>query len=200
MAKPNSAIAAAIAGETAVTSSGSLEAIQALAVEARDLEKEISDLQQTLKEKNVKLYEIYHVKMPDLMLAANVDQVGIPANGNLPAMDAEMKPFYSANIAASWPEEKRQAGFQYLEKLKAGDLIKTKVEALYGRGKLGDARKAAATLAKKKGVSVELKQAVHPQTLTAWLKEQVEEKKFTPNLELIGGSVGRVVKMKERKE
>lgn len=200
MAKINPTVAAAIAAETAAPSTTSLEKIERSVAEARDLEKEIEDIQNTLKEKNVKLYELYHVTLPDLMMAANVDTLGLPAKGNLPAVDAEMKPYYSANIAASWPEEKRAEAFEYLISLKAGDLIKADVIASYGRSKIADAKKLAAQLSKKKGVSAVLKQAVHSQTLTAWLKEQVEKHNRTPNLEKIGGSVGQVVKLKARKE
>lgn len=200
MAKPNRTIAAAIAAENVASSSSSLEEIERAANEARDLEKEIEDLSALLKEKNATLYKLYHVTLPDLMMAANVDHLGLPAKGNLPAMDAELKPFYSANIAAGWPEEKRGAAFEYLIDLKAGDLIKTDVVASYSRGKVGEARKLAASLAKKKGVQAIIKEAVHAQTLTAWLREQVEKHNFTPNLELIGGAVGNVVKLKQRKE
>jgi hypothetical protein len=34
--------------------------------------------------------------------------------------------------------------------------------------------------------------------LKAWLKNQIEKQQFTPNLEKIGGVVGRVVKIKDR--
>lgn len=200
MAKPNRAIAAAMAAETLTKPTTSLEKIEVAASRARDLEKEIEDLQNTLKEKNVELYGLYHVTLPDLMVEASVDHIGLPAKGNLPAVDAELKPYYSANIAASWPEERRAAAFEYLIKLKAGDLIKTDVIASYGRGKVQDARKLAQSLAKKKGVSAVMKQAVHANTLTAWLKESVERNNFTPNLELIGGAVGSVVKLKARKD
>ena len=201
MAKPNKTVAAAIAAERgSISSASALNEILRVASEARVLEREIADLNERLADKSASLRQIYHAKLPDLMLAAGIDHIGLPAVGNLPAMDAEMKPYYSASIAASWPDDRKAAAFKYLESLGSGDLIKTQVTAAYARGKLAEAKKVAAQLSKKKGVSVDLKQTVHTQTLTAWLKEQVEKHNKTPNLELIGGTVGRVVKLSERKD
>jgi hypothetical protein len=48
----------------------------------------------------------------------------------------------------------------------------------------------------KKGLEVSVKENVHSATLTAWLKEQVEKHHTIPELDKIGGTIGRVVTLK----
>lgn len=176
-----------------------LKAIRQLAERGRDLEKLIEKGQEALSVLSEEYNSIFYNKLPTMMSEANLDRLGMPAKGSLPAVDLELKPYYSAVIAASWPEEKRREAFDYLISIKAGDLIKTEVVAQYGRGNLKEAQKLAKVLSKKKNVSSVLKETVHSGTLSSWFKDQVENKNFTPNLEKIGGSMGFVVKPKARK-
>jgi hypothetical protein len=52
----------------------------------------------------------------------------------------------------------------------------------------------------KAGFEFENKRAMPWNTLTSFVKEQVEVKQKTPNLEVIGATVGKIVKLKPRKE
>lgn len=174
-----------------------LTRIREKAVAARDAEQELKDLEERLKETKNRLNHIYHEELPDLMFEAGVDEIGIPASGNLPAMVAKLGPYYQANIATGWPEERRTAAFNWLDNNKHGDLIKTEISILLPRGKREEAQKLIKQLSKY-GPSI--KQSVPFQTLTAWLKDLVESGKDLPPLEVIGGTVGQVVKLKERKD
>ena len=174
-----------------------LTRIRETAGNARDLEKEITDLEERIKHKKQTLNTIYHHELPDLMFEAGVDEVGLPAEGNLPSMVAKLGPYYAANIAAGWGEEKRDAAFNWLDTNGHGDLIKTQVTISLPR----EARAQAAKLIKQlEAYHPEVKQSVHPGTLTAWLREQVESGEDLPPLDVIGGTVGQVVKLKERKD
>jgi hypothetical protein len=176
-----------------------LDAITNKATEARDLELEIADLEEVLSEKKVRLNAIYHAELPELMLAAGVDTLGLPAQGNQPAYDGKLKPFYSANIAASWDAEKRAEGFRALEEVGAADLIKQTVTVQLPRGSKEEAEKLVKTIGEL-GWTPAVAETVNHQTLTAWLKAQVETGGTIPPLDKIGGTIGNKVTLKKRKD
>lgn len=176
-----------------------LKRLRDLVAQTRDLEKRKSDLEEQLKEVSKQLSGeegMYFHKLPDLMSELGVSVMTLEAEGNMPAVEAKAGPFYAANIAAGWPEEKRTAAFKWLDKNGHGDLIKTEVSVRFNREDRGRAR-AFAKLAKTYG-SPEIHEAVAWNTLTAWLREQVEDKGYVPPLDIIGGSVGRSVKLKTK--
>lgn len=178
-----------------------LEALKAEAVKARILELEIADLEERLQQKQEQLTKLYRSTLPDMMEEAGVDTIGVPPSGNLPGTDYEIKPYYSANIAASWDPGKREDAFSVLKKYKAESLIKTEVKSNFGKGQMAAAKKLI-TAAKKLKAAVSIKQSVHPGTLSAWLREIYSSGKALPasDLEKIGALVGRYVAPKERKE
>lgn len=197
--KPPAALAAAIAaGPPAGASEDRLEALRGMVRRARDLEERKAELAEELRLVGEELERLYFTDVPDLMDEVGVDRVGLQAEGNHGATDATAQPFYSANIAASWPEERRRAAFSWLEGNGHGDLIKTEVVVKFPREARARAIKFAAQ-AEKSGLSPVVRESVHSQTLTAWLKEQVEQHGEMPPLDVVGGFVGRVVRLKERK-
>lgn len=182
-------------------SSDKLDALKSKAADARDLELTIEDLETKIKSLKTELNSIYATALPAAMDAAQVDHIGIPQDGNKPAMDFRLRPFYAASIAAAWSPDRKEQAFAVLEKYDALDLIKTKVEANLPKGDLLLAQKLvdAATALK---IPTTLSKSVHTQTLTAWLKELVETHHTFPpqeDLEKIGGSIGRIVRPQERK-
>lgn len=179
----------------------SLEILQQHAAKARDLELEIQDLSSQIHEKNDQLKVLYNETMPNLLDALKLDRIGIAPDGNKPGADFKMASYYSANIAASWDDDRKELGFALLEKLKAGDLIKAEVTSRLPKGSLKVAKQLVAA-AKKLGVTAVLKKSVHNQTLSAWLRELYEDRHQSlpqSELEKIGASVGRKVVPEERK-
>lgn len=176
----------------------SLTALREGVAKFRDLQAAKSDLEERLKAVNIEINELEFGKLVDLMDAARVPSITIEAEGNLPQMRVEIKPYYHANISADWPEEKRRAAFGFLDKDGSGDLIKTEVTTAFAR----DQREAALKYLDKlreEGMNASAKEAVAWNTLTAWVKEQIEKKNrtFTPEeLEALGAKVGRVAKIK----
>ena len=197
---PSQPSAAAVAAmkNRAAPSEDKLEKVRTFLREARDIDRQIMDLEDALKVKNARKLELIQKELPDLYDEAGIDNLGLPAEGNLPAYDCKLGPYYKASISADWPEEDRAKAFAYLEKQGASDLIKSTYVVLLPRGKRAIAIKVEAAL-KKLGVEFSEKLDVPWNTLTAWLKEQVEKHKTTPELDLLGATVGRVVKLKERK-
>lgn len=183
---------------TSALSGDMLKKLSDKATELRDVELEIATLEERLSTLNTRKYNIEREELPELMGEAGVDSVGIPASGNQPALDLKLRPFYKAGIGAEWEPERRQAGFDYLDEVGAGDLIKTGLIVAFAR----EDREEAKTLLKqlrKLGHKPEIKQDVHWATLTSWLKEKSEAGDDV-KLDLIGGQVGMIVKPTPRKK
>lgn len=181
-----------------------LDVIRKHAAAARDIELEIADLENQVRDLKAKLWNLYHGTIPSLLNDAGLDRVGVPPDGNKPGVDYILRPYYAASISSKWDEPKRQMAFDVLRQYKANDLIKTKVEARFPKGNLQAAKKLAAHIKKMKieDAAIVLEQSVHASTLTAWLKDIYERGQALPasDLEKIGASVGQYVRASDRKE
>jgi hypothetical protein len=175
-----------------------LDAIRDVARQLRDKEKEILDLDERLKATKAEVLDLKHKKLVDLMQEAGVDKIGLPAEGNYPPSDAVLSPYYHAVIAANWEPERRQAAFNWLESEGHGDLVKTVVTVAFGRDERQRAREITQYL-ELMGVQHSVQLDVPWNTLTAFVREQVEKYHRVPPLETIGATVGQVVKLKPRK-
>ena len=193
------ALAQKMSSGVAKAGSDQLDAITEAAVLLRDAEREKSDIEDRLSEKNKQIQELRFKTLPDLMHEAGVDRLGLPAQGNLPPCDAKLSPYYHANIAADWPPEKRQAAFDWLEQNGHGDLLKVTVSVSFSKSQMDEARALEGQLVDM-GHAPLVIPSVPWSTLTAWLREQVEKYHSQPPLETIGGTVGSVVKLTPRKE
>lgn len=179
-------------------STATVEAIREQLRIARDLELRIDEISSVVKSDNKALNSIKFELLPEMFAEAGVDNIGLPAEGNKPAYDAKLVPFYKANIAADWEEERRDKAFKELEKRGAGDLIKTEVTVLLPRGER-EKLKALEKVLKSMKLDYEVAANVPHGTLTAWVKEQiVEHQKIIP-LDTFGATMGMVVHIKERK-
>lgn len=177
-----------------------LQEVRDMIAQVRELELERKGLEEKLVDVRKKLDGVdgYYLKrLPDLMDSIGVSSLSLEAQGNLPAVEAKVGPYYKANIESGWEPERRQAGLKYLDNLGHGDLIKTEVTVVFPREGRGRAL-AFAQLARQYGNPV-LKENIAWTTLSAWLKEQVEDHGVIPDLEKIGGFVGRSVKLKSVK-
>lgn len=179
--------------------SDKLVMLQQKAAAARDIELNIASLADEISDLKDKLGKLQKDEMPSLMDELRIDRIGVPADGNKPAMDYKLVEQISASISAKWPEERLNAAFDLLKKMKAESLIKTEVSAKLPKGNLKQA-KALMAAAKKLKITADLKQTVHAGTLTAWLREIYDGGQSLPqsDLDKIGGYIGRVVKAEER--
>lgn len=179
--------------------SDKLALLQSHAARARDLKMEISDLEVTLAERKEALRELEADTMPSLMDELKLDKIGVPPEGNKPGLDYKLVQQISASISTKWPDERKQAAFDLLKRLKAESLIKTEVSAKLPKGSLKQA-KALVAAAKKLNITASLMQTVHAGTLSSWLKEIYNggQSLSQSDLDKIGGYVGRVVKAEDR--
>lgn len=198
MNQPSPALAAAMRGSASSVPEDKLDALRATARRLRDKRAEITSLDERLTEAKAEAKLIETKELVDLMAEVGVDRVGLPAEGNYPACDAELKPYYHAVISADWEPERRQAAFAWLDSAGHGDLIKTAITILIPR----DDRAMAVSIQhylEQCGVSHTVQLDVPWNTLTAFVREQVEKYHRTPPLETLGATVGQVVKLKTRK-
>jgi hypothetical protein len=183
--------------------------LTALGRELLDVEHHMLELERELEKAQKRRHAIRHSELPELMESVGQNKIG------LGALEIVLEPFYHASISAEWPEEKRQAAFDYLEARGDGDMIKLQLSYAFRRGELDAARlvqfamDATVELINKirgdAGVEQEfvlpepsLRTEVHHMTLTAWLREQVEAGREV-DLEKVGATVGQVAKVKQQK-
>jgi hypothetical protein len=174
----------------------SLAEIRRLVAAARDKLQEIEDAEARLSDLKAEYRDLVETEIPDKMSEHGVNRIDLDPDGNKPAVEAKLRSYVAASIAAEWPEERRAAAFAALVKHGAGSLIKTDVKFSFGKGQ-SDKAKALALAYQQ--YNPEIKEAVHHASLTAWLKEQVEGGEPTPPLDVIGGRVGSKVEIKKRK-
>lgn len=189
---PKAATAKTASPETLKQITGSLRRM-------RDLGAEISDAQQAIKEKQDALATLERKTLPELFTQAGVKALTLDKEGNMPAYEAERSNYYRANIAVSWPEEKRQAAFDWLEKNGGADLIRCEIMVAVPRKDL-KLRKAVVAALKKLKVEHHISLNVPWASLTSFVKECYERKKKAPPLELLGADVGEIVRLKVKKD
>jgi hypothetical protein len=174
----------------------SLVKIRSVAARARNLKQHCADLEERLNQAKEQYNACIYDELPTMLQLAGMDHVGLPAEGNSPAYDINLKRHITANIAASWPVEQRNAAFAWLKANRHGDLIKTVITVRLGRSSQALVKRVVKAI-EKLGCMPEVTEAVHNQTLGAWLRTEVEAGR-TPPLETIGGHLGYVAELKQR--
>ena len=101
----------------------------------------------------------------------------------------------SKDIFASITQAKKDAAFKWLEENKFSGLIKTQVEINFPRGDHELAKKWHHFLKESKKLDVDLQESVHPQTLKAFVKEQIQAGNSVP-MDLFGVMVVDTTKVK----
>ena len=188
-------LADAMAADAAAPpSDDKLTKIRKKIAELRVYEFENTSLQERMAENSKKIKEIKDKTLVDMFDAVKITNLGIEADGNLPPYDIEIKPYYHANI----PPENEEKAFDWLAKNKHGDMIKGTYTITFGRGE--EKRRIAFEKFLDKGAyDYSYKFGVPWNTLTAFVKEQIETYKREPPLKLLGATVGRVAALKKIK-
>jgi hypothetical protein len=136
--------------------------------------RQIADLQAKLDAAAADYLRIEREDLPELMREVGLAELKL-ANG--------VEVSISEEVTAAISEERRAAAHAWLREHNFGGLIKTVVTVPFGRGEEEEARRLAAEIAEAH--DCELKETIHPQTLKAFVKEQVEGGKPLP-YELFG--------------
>lgn len=147
----------------AIPDEDKLKRISSLAVKQVMLENEITRLTDELAERNKELEEIRDRVLSDLLIECGLTEIKL-VNGKKVKVDKM--------VFASIKGDARKAAIEWLEANKFGALVKYKVEADVGKGQTETYKKILDTLFAF-GIEVKEKADVHPQTLRAFVAEQL---------------------------
>lgn len=176
-----------------------LDKIRVVVRETMEAELVRADLEERLREVSSKITKSYTEVLPAMMEEAQTDSVSLTPDGNFPGATAQLKPYYRANIAASWDEERKQAAYDWLDENGHGDLVATLVTIQLPREERNKLKKLVAALRPLR-VSYDVRNSTNHNTLTAWLKEEIERNRSVLPLDTLGATVGKIVHVKARKE
>jgi hypothetical protein len=162
-----------------------ISGIAALARRAKLLEKEINDLEETVKERKNQFRKITEEALPEALA-----QLGMSSFKMEDGSSIDIKPFYSASIS----EARRAEAFQWLRDHGFDDIIKNTVSVRFGRGE-DELCVRLLDLLGQQGYPAAQAEKVEPQTLKAWVKERVERGEEFPT-ELFGAFIGKKATIK----
>ena len=141
-----------------------LDKLQTLIGEQINLELSVETLSIKLAELQSKLRDVSEVKIPDLFKILHLSELKLE-DGSM----VKCAPFYSASIG----EENEVACFKWLRDHNLDDLIKHEIKAVFGKGEDEQCSELKKVL-DELHLNYMDKQGVHPQTLKALVREQIE--------------------------
>lgn len=159
--------------------------ISGLARRAKLLEKEISEMEDTLKERAEQYRKLTEQTIPEAMAEAGMKKF-VMEDGSM----IDVKPFYSASI----PKARQAEAFAWLREHGMDDIIKNTVSVRFGRGE-GELCARLLNLLGQQGFPAEQAEKIEPQTLKAWVKERVEKGQPVDS-ELFGVYIGQKATIK----
>jgi hypothetical protein len=162
-----------------------LSSIGALAKRAKELEKEIKDLEDIVDERKSQYRKLLEETIPGMLA-----ELGMKSFKMADGSTVDVKPFYSASIK----DENRAQAFEWLRQHGYDDIIKNTVSVRFGRNEDRLCEGLLAQL-RSQGFPVEHAQKVESQTLKAWVREMVEQGVEFPT-ELFGAYIGQKASIK----
>lgn len=157
-----------------------LKVVSELASYQLILEKKIKDKEQELSTLKDQHKQVSQTDLPEALAETGLSEIKL-----LDGSKISVNQFYNASI----PKDKVEQAFTWLRDNGHEDLIKNTITCDFGRGEDGNAKVLKETLTSS-GVSYTDKTAVHPQTLKAFVREQVESGQNLP-LDLLGVYIGQ---------
>lgn len=165
-----------------------LSKVSRLAEELIDKEEEVKEAEARLKILKEQARDIAERQLPDAMA-----EVGMAKFVLTDGSEVTVKPYYSAKIG----DDKRDECFNWLQDHGHEALIKDEVSITFNKGEHERAEEFKSQL-EQQGIEYNGKMGVHPQTLTAFVREQVESGAEFP-LELFNVYIGQIAKVKRSK-
>jgi hypothetical protein len=156
-----------------------LSGIGGLAKRAKLLEKEIEEIESVVKERKEQLSKLLEDTIP-----AALSELGMKSFKMEDGSSIEVKPFYSATIK----DANRAAAYEWLREHNFDDIIKNTVSVRFGRGE-DELCDGLLNLLRTNNYPVEQAQKIEPQTLKAFVREQIERGSELP-MEMFGVFVG----------
>jgi hypothetical protein len=165
-----------------------LSKVSRLAEELIDKEEEVKEAEARLKILKEQARDVAERQLPEAMA-----EVGMAKFVLTDGSEVTVKPFYSAKIG----DDKRDECFNWLQDHGHEALIKDEVSITFNKGEHERAEEFKSQL-EQQGIEYNGKMGVHSQTLTAFVREQVESGAEFP-LELFNVYIGQIAKVKRSK-
>lgn len=218
--------AAEAADLTAAPTDAQMAQVRQKCLELVAADQDVDRLEQELDAAKQKKNALQHKELPDLFGQLGIDKFGLPDAGEF-GVDVELSPYYKASILAEWPDDQKDVAFNHLERIGGGDIIRTEVKFVLGRGAMDLARTLVAMIRlfgekmQLEGVSdvpmPSISQGVPWNSLTSFVKERhayessdefarllqeapEDDPPPTMNLAVLNATVGSITKIKPRKE
>ena len=154
---------------------GELGEVESLHVALESAKDDLEQAETALKSAKERVRKLTEEDIPAAMQELGYKKV-VLANGAEVTVKAE--------VYASIPVKHRRDAHEWLDANGFGSLIRATISAQFGRGEKDDADRLLDTL-RSSGIDADKKEAVHPQTLKAFLREQLEKGNDVP-LHLFG--------------
>jgi hypothetical protein len=152
-----------------------LKAITAMAQRQVELEDAVARAEEQLKSLKERLRIVSEVDLPQAMSDAELEDFTLSDGSKVTIKDM---------VVAGITEANRDAAHAWLRANNLGSLIKRDITLNFGKGEEADAEEALG-IADRHGWRWKNKEAVHPSTLKAFIKEQLEQGSNLP-FELFG--------------
>ena len=166
------------------TNTGRLSDVSELASKIIQAENKVKFLEEELKDTKKQLLELTDQDLPAAMEEINLESFTL-----YDGSEVRITPTYGGTIKVS----DRPQAHKWLRNNGYGDLVKNTVSASFGMGEDNVAADFYQS-AIEKGLNVDKKEAVHPQTLKSWVKEMTENGSEFPS-DLFGAFIGKKAKI-----
>jgi hypothetical protein len=130
-----------------------------------NLENLIAELEMKLDDAKAKLFNVSERDIPEKFNELRISSFTMEDGSKV-----EVKPYYAANIN----EQNHNQVFEWLRKNDMDDIIKHEVKVAFGKGEDSECNRLRDAL-NVLNVNYTDKEYVHPQTLKAFVKEQIEK-------------------------
>jgi len=141
-----------------------LTSVGSLAKRAKQLEKEIEEMESVLKERKDQQRKLLEDSIPSMLQGLGMKSFKMADGSTI-----DVKPYYSASIK----EENRAVAFQWLRDRGYDDIIKNIVSVRFGRNE-DQLCNNLINLLREQNYPVDQTEKIEPQTLKAFAKEMVE--------------------------
>jgi|SRR5580700_2171048 hypothetical protein len=153
--------------EETATSIEDIAKVRAYAEAAVIYSNDIAKLELLLANKQAGYKQTVEHDLPNAMIAARLETWPLPGGARFDL---------ATIINASIPKDQTDEAFELLEKQGHGDLIKRRIQILFGREDIAWAKKFLADCARRKRpLDLSQKAWIEPQTFSAFVREQIKQ-------------------------
>jgi hypothetical protein len=146
----------------------SIVALGEMLVEARRTEEAA---EKALEAAKSRVLTLARVALPEAMREAQIESFRLSDGSEITLRD---------DFFAAISPPNREAAHAWLQEHGFGGLIKSQVKLVFGRGEIAAAVELARELDQRHPGQVQIDEAVHPQTLTAWVRERAASGALPP--------------------